>query len=820
MYAKGDVIREQFIVHEVIEGGAGLVYLCININELNFVALKTLKPRATQQHRQDFKRSAIVAIRLGKHPNIVWHQDFFEEGNTPFLQMEWVPGEKDRGSELSDWLKHGALETKTALGFAIDIAEGMKYARNRSIRVHRDLKPENVLIGAGPVAKIADFGMSLSNDSTLLVKVGLGTFSYMAPEQWIMDSSADLSQLDERTDIYALGCILYEMLTGRKPFIGNHIDDIRNKHLNDPVVFDPVTVVLQKDLQAIILKMMEKSPDARYQTFEVLQAELVDLFECIFSERPVFHVPIPLDVEDHYNRAFLFLRVDRYADAIKEFDRAIQLSPSGLLYAHRANAYLYEDNKEQGICDIEQSLVLDPDDTTVLYLAGLFYRMIESYEQAIIYLQKALDNDVNARSNLALAQAGLNQYADAISSLTRVLNQGMESASIYLLRGIFYRNMDRYDDAVRDYTRALGFDVNNIRAYIERGQSYLTLDKYKEALADFERAVRIDPNHAEAYAYLAHAYKRLDLYHEALENIQLALEFGYKGTRPYRDRGDIYMYARMYKESLESIDFALEIEPDDADLHLYRGRVLERMKRNEDALNSYNRVVELEPHGKQGYAARALFYAKQKERYLALTDINKALSIDMKDYELYFIRGNILLGLEQYSDAVSSYSTVLAIRVLASAYNNRGIAQLHMDRLGEALTDFRFALKLYPYMTATYLNMGMVHEAQGNIPMAVQEYAVVANLGNPAGIERLRKLAARYRLNIILPHDPFDKIRDSVINAESLEAMRLAVRRFPYMLDEEFDEAYMQIFTTEEQRMLEMVGKLYWLRIAIAELLM
>lgn len=155
----------------------------------------------------------------------------------PFMLLEWIAGEEGKGTDLRDWLRHGPLELPVALEFVIDLCRGLIHAQEKQPGlVHRDLKPENILMAQSGrpksgVAKITDFGLAQIVESAGLkfveansetkaegqqrpVRKGgiVGTPAYMAPEQWRGET------LDERTDIYALGCILYEMLTGEWPF--------------------------------------------------------------------------------------------------------------------------------------------------------------------------------------------------------------------------------------------------------------------------------------------------------------------------------------------------------------------------------------------------------------------------------------------------------------------------------------------------------------------------------------------------------------------------------------------------------------------------
>jgi tetratricopeptide (TPR) repeat protein len=817
-FAQDDFIDDRFKVFRVVEGGIGVVYLCLDTHSINFAALKTLKPTANPTQVRNFQKAAVLAIQIGRHPNVVWHRNFFEVGDYPFLEMEWIPAEQERGTELADWVALGALELRVALDLAIDICEGMKFALSKGLRVHRDLKPENILIGAGPNAKITDFGIALSTDDNLAVDGGIGTPFYMAPEQW---QHTALNDLDERTDIYAVGCILYEMVTGKKPFFSEDYEALRNMHLKDSPSFEGHT--LPEALPTIILKAMAKSVGERYSNFGTFQQDLRHLYQTLYEEEPSIHAAEAMSTDELYNRALLFLRINRYEDAIADFTRALASEPqSAVLHSNRAFAFMQLDRRDEALADVQQAVLLDPDETSVQYLAGLVCRYFSLLDEAFKHLEIVLHNDpnhVNARLNLALVQWGQGQANEAIGNITRVINQGQESAVAFLIRADIYIDALRYEDAVRDYTRALSFDSQDDSLYAKRGNAFLYLAKYKEGLNDFDRALRLNPEPALYYAYRGRAYKLLNLYHEALLDMEIALERNYVGSEVFRDRAEIFMQSRMYTRALEDIQNVLENDSQNAIAYRYHGTILSRMEKYDEALESFNRAIALAQEDKGNFAARSLFYYLREEYNLALLDINMAMSLDIKDYELHFIRGNILLALDRANEAVSAYSTAIALYPTFSAsYNNRGICQLHLQRYAEALSDFNMALNYNPYMLQPRINIGMIFEAQNQLAFAIQEYTTVAYLGNPQGIELLRKLGKDHHLQFLLPEDPIDSLRRAMLEAHSLEQMRLIVRKYPYLLDEAFEKAMPEIFSPEELTLMQDNKQLYWFRLSVAEL--
>ncbi len=250
-------------IEEVLgEGGMGVVYRARDINLNRLVAIKFLQPHlyADEGERARLIQEARAASSLD-HPNIctIYEIDTAPGGQT-FIAMAYYDGETLRRK-----LARGALPIDEALMHAIDIAQGL--AKAHSLRlVHRDIKPDNIAITLDGVAKILDFGLVKHlQDSAQLETEGMtGTISYMAPEQ-IEGRS------DRRTDLWALGVVIYEMTTGRLPFTGQHQEDTLRAIASAP--YTPVTD-LPAEVERLIARALAKDPAERYQRAEEMLAHL------------------------------------------------------------------------------------------------------------------------------------------------------------------------------------------------------------------------------------------------------------------------------------------------------------------------------------------------------------------------------------------------------------------------------------------------------------------------------------------------------------------------------------------------------------------
>ena len=254
--------RRYRIDNTIASGGAGIVYSALDTLLERQVALKELFDDVAQDPEQAarFKIEA-KALAAFNHPHIVPVYDMFEENSHSWLVMELLTG-----GDLSQKIKQqGRLTLSESLRIVKGIADGLAYAHAENV-VHRDIKPENILFAEDNSFRLTDFGIAKTDESTIKTQQGiiLGSPGYMSPEQ------ASGEALDLRSDIYSLGITLFQMLTGKIPFEGE-TSQVLIKHITQapppPSQFNPE---IPANIEAIILKMLEKKPAHRYQSCQEL----------------------------------------------------------------------------------------------------------------------------------------------------------------------------------------------------------------------------------------------------------------------------------------------------------------------------------------------------------------------------------------------------------------------------------------------------------------------------------------------------------------------------------------------------------------------
>jgi len=329
-------IRNFELKELIATGGMAAIYKANQITLDRIVAIKILHGHLAQD--KDFiirfEREAKAAANL-QHENIVNIIDFGQEEEVYFIAMEYVDGKS-----LKDILiQVKFIPQEIALGIVLEIGKGLGYAHQKGI-VHRDIKPANILIGYDGIVKIADFGLAQAQDLTTITVTGaiVGTPAYMSPEQ------AAGKKVDSRSDIFSLGVVLYEMLTGVKPFKGENYSSVIHEILTiNPVKAFEANPLISKELSTVIERMLEKDPDKRYQNIEAVSEDIIiqmkrtrtetsrkDIGDFISTPEERLKNLMEKRKERHFERGIYFMNsgYEKIDDAIAEFEKVLLLDPN------------------------------------------------------------------------------------------------------------------------------------------------------------------------------------------------------------------------------------------------------------------------------------------------------------------------------------------------------------------------------------------------------------------------------------------------------------------------------------------------------------
>jgi serine/threonine protein kinase/Flp pilus assembly protein TadD len=535
------------------EGGMGLVYKVKRETheDKKSYALKTL--RATphwndierRRAMEAFKWESLVWIILGKHPNIVqahWYDT--DRYDQPMLIMELVESAEGRGVSLDKqrwWSQAGPLEERipAVLKTGIDILDGLQYASSivwKELKlpfVHRDIKPGNILVTTGGVAKVTDFGMVPGvhgQGMSLAVRRGIsdrvsfraigagGTLLYMPPEQWkeleaARGCNTAIRVVDERSDVYAIGCVLCDFLSGSVPTTPDSLEDleqVRRERLR--ILADAAT---PQELVGILTQTLAADSDER-PDYAVLSHELQRLYQPLASSARIPLRQEPLTAEDFNSRGVGFDLLDMHRKAISCYDAAIILESKKpnpevdhRFFLNRGNAHYKlacrgwrwsfrrwrEVAKARG--DYLRALDIVPGLSQAFVNLGALSAFEGKFEAAIGYFTKALECNkgasVEAFCGRGNAKVQLGRIDEALKDFDAALGLQPDNAGTYVNRGNALERSLRYDEAVADYGSAICLQPDEAGLHMNRGKIYWKMDRLEEADADFKAVLAIEP---------------------------------------------------------------------------------------------------------------------------------------------------------------------------------------------------------------------------------------------------------------------------------------------------------------------------------------
>jgi tetratricopeptide (TPR) repeat protein len=474
------------VLAELGRGGMGVVYKARHLALNRVVALKMVLAggHAGPQELARFRTEAEAVARL-QHPHIVQIYEVGEQNGLPYFSLEFCPG-----GSLAGQLGGKPLPPARAAALVETLARAMHAAHQAGV-VHRDLKPANVLLAADGTPKVTDFGLAKKLDESAGPTVSgaiMGTPSYMAPEQ----AGGRRQQIGPATDVYALGAILYELLTGRSPFRAETATETLLQVLQcEPEPPRRVRPGAPRDLETIALKCLRKEPRSRYasageladdlrrfQQGEPIQARLPSLCERLWHRRrrllaavAVLLVLALLGLLAHVLLGWQQERRDRefnevYArgvqqfdsgqarQAIASFDEAFRLRPDALALAQRGRAHVDVREYDRALADSDEALRLDPENALAYRVRGSALLALRRHEEAVASLTKAIDLDPQAvipRRNRATAYLRMRRWPDAAKDIDAWLSLAPRDPALYEMRSILHAAQGHWAEAARDY---------------------------------------------------------------------------------------------------------------------------------------------------------------------------------------------------------------------------------------------------------------------------------------------------------------------------------------------------------------------------------
>jgi TolB-like protein/predicted Ser/Thr protein kinase/cytochrome c-type biogenesis protein CcmH/NrfG len=680
------------IIEPIGKGGMGVVYKAEDIKLERIVAVKFLPAELTEdpEAKERFVREARAAAALS-HNHICTIHEIGEEENESFIVMEYVEGQS-----LKEKIRKGALDQAEALDIAIQVAEGLEEAHKKGI-VHRDIKPGNIMLTDKGTSKVMDFGLAKVLGGSLITKEAktMGTVAYMSPEQ------AKGEVVDQRTDIWSLGVVLYEMLTGQLPFKGEFEQSMIHSILNhEPEPLAKLRPHLPKGLEKVVLTALAKNPADRYRSMDEFLEDLKALAEGLKPLRAkvgLLRGKI-LGIKKAYALAGLACLIVFIALAMiflfpkrgQAYD-SIAVLPLENLSGDPQQEYFSDGMHEALIAELSRIKAIKViSRTSVMGYKGTKKRIPEIAKElgvAAIVEGSTVRSGNIVRINVQLidAQSDKHLWADNFDREYRDVLTLQSEAALAIAKEIQatltpeeLRSMGHKlpvnPDAYEEYLK--GKLILDGMGFSSGGDMYQSL---KMSLLHFEQALKIDSNLALAYAGIALVY---DYYassgNPVEEVVPKAREAALKALRLDNSLADAHLV-------LADIKFVWEWDYD-------------------DAVKEFEHLFELNPNHALAHAWYALDITYLGRIDEAVLHASRARKLDPLNSTIGALATHVYSGARQYDQALTTAQELAdqnpsspgAHKNLATAYMNKG-------QFRQADEEYQMAIKLGAQPDQTWL---------------------------------------------------------------------------------------------------------------------
>lgn len=494
-YQVGEKIGGRYEVSAIHHGAMGVVYGCFDHQTKLPRALKTVRARYANDKQMllMFESEATIWISLEKHPYIVRAYLVERIKNIPYVITEYVRGPEGMEGDLRGWLGHLRLTLPVAVTMALQIAQGMQHSvRKVPNLVHRDLKPANILVNGDGKAMVTDFGLVGSDQA------GAGTPAYMSPEQWRGEA------LDQRSDIYAFGCILFEMFTSHRLFSAMTVEDLRLAHLGQtPVALTRLVPNLPIQIEQFVLRCLEKNRDGRPQDWDSIVEFFAKWYHQLTGKAVIFDFSsLALDAAELVVASYSLFNLQRYSAMLLACERAVEIDQNNsAAWSNKSTALFNVKRFDEALLASNRALAIDPTFSLAWDGKGNVLNLLERYDEAIEAYDRVIainPSDSFAWYNKACALSGLKRYEEALYANNQAIENDPNLFEAWDNKGVVFINLKRYDNALHAFDQAITIDSTRFSAWFRKGFALCQLKRYEESVSAYNRALAIDQNSALA----------------------------------------------------------------------------------------------------------------------------------------------------------------------------------------------------------------------------------------------------------------------------------------------------------------------------------
>lgn len=675
----GRTISHYKILEKLGEGGMGVVYKAEDTNLTRTVALKFLPEQvgASQTDRARLLLEARSAATLN-HPNICTIHAIEEHDGQLFIDMEFVDGET---------LRHKLPIRKfdDAIAYAIQIGEALQEAHSKGI-VHRDIKSDNIIVNSKSQVKVMDFGLAKLKGSARLTKTNstVGTLAYMAPEQILGE------EVDNRTDIWSLGVVLYEMLTGQLPFRGVHEAAIMYEILNlEPKAMEFYRTDVPENTRVLLSQLLEKNRSKRISSIREVIIRLKNRDQQEPASTPdksiavLYFESMSSEKESDYFCAGITEDIITDLSKIKE-----------LKVVSRTDVVPFR-NKEVNTQQVGDAL-------------GVNYILEGSVRKA--------GNKIRITAQLIDVRNGFHVWAERFDRLVEDIFDLQTEVSLKIAEAL------KVSLTTTEEQSLAAKPTDDLRAYdfYMRGRDLLSRQGKKNselAIQMFENSLSIDPRFASAYAGLGEAYSNMYEWYDgspawlgkAIEMNQKALSLDPSSIEARFGIAMVYFHQRRFTDSKRTLEGILQENSDFYDAHFRLGMILESSGDLDSARTYYERASVLKPYDEDPWMRLDGIYRKTGDSQSADEAARKVIEIASRKLEV-------------------SRDDLIVMSRLAEAYARFGLKEESYATLRRVFEiDPTDGLALYNCSCA-YALLGEKHEALVCLRRAIESgFRAVAN---------------------------------------------------------------------------------------------
>jgi len=726
----GQTISHYKIIEKLGEGGMGVVYKAEDTKLKRTVTLKFIRTQAMEatEEKTRFVREAQAAAALD-HSNICTIYEIDEVEGKTFIAMAYI-----KGQGLNDKVKSAPLRLEEVLDIGMQVAQGLQEAHEKGV-FHRDIKSSNIMVTDKGQAKIMDFGIAKLAGGTEITKPAtfMGTVAYMSPEQ------AKVEPLDHRTDIWSLGVVLYEMLTGQVPFKGEHEQVILHSILNkSPQPITSLRSGIPLELEAIVNKCLEKDSTERYQTSADLIADLKRLNRDMTTGKtaapvatatyPTPTAALPRPFPRLMRRIALpigavililvFLLVLPPTRKVVQNWLGFEIIPTDKSLAILPLTVMGGDANERAFCDglvenltskltqleqfqrrifvlpsvdVREFEITSPSEAERIFritlaIKGSYKRIGDMFSLTLKLVDTKSQRELKSQimtdhiANISTLQDG------AIFKLVEMLGVELRPQIINILTA----GGTTIPGAYESYLQGLGYMERN-----EKGKNLET------AISLFKRAIEQDLHFALAHSGLGKAYwrkykltKDSELLEKARSSCTKAIEISDRSASVHVTLGIIYKEGGQQEDAIHEFQHALLLDPLELGALQELALVYENLGRLEKAEEIYKGSIKLRPSYWDGYSRLGYFYYIYGRNVEAEKTYRRSIELmteSVLDYNnlvaIYYLLG-------QNDKAEAMFEKSIAIKPSADAYSNMGVVYFMQRRYADALAMYEEAIEL------------------------------------------------------------------------------------------------------------------------------